>query len=64
MLLAAKENSAYNSVEKEVNSDAKGGIKGAAHCAAPYGGLGAGSHQQARVGIYRAIACRYYTLLL
>ncbi len=41
-------------------ADTVGGLKGAAHRAAPYRGLGAVSHRQAGVGIYRAIACRYY----
>ena len=41
-------------------ADTVGGLKEAAHRAAPYRGLGAVSHRQAGVGIYRAIACRYY----
>ena len=44
-------------------ADAEGGLKGPVQRTGPYGGLGAVSHQQARVGIYRAIACRYYRTL-
>ena len=42
-----------------VTADAEGGLKNRAHHARFYRGLGAVSHQQASLGIYRGIACRY-----
>ena len=44
-----------------VTADAEGGLKNTGRTSARcYRGLGAVSHQQARLGIYRGIACRYY----
>ena len=43
-----------------VTADAEGGLKNRAHHARFYRGLGAVSHQQASLGIYRGIACRYH----
>ena len=42
-----------------VTADAEGGLKGPAHLRRSLRGLGGVSHQQARTGIYRGIACRY-----
>ena len=43
-----------------VTADAEGGLKGPAQLRRSLRGLGGGGHQQARAGIYRGIACRYY----
>ena len=42
-----------------VTADAEGGLKGPAQLRRSLRGLGGDSHQQARAGIYRGIACRY-----
>ena len=42
-----------------VTADAGGGLKGPAQLRRSFQGFGGGSHQQARAGIYRRIACRY-----
>ncbi len=42
-----------------VTADAGGGLKGPARLRRSLQGLGGGSHQQASLGIYRGIACRY-----
>ena len=43
-----------------VTADAVGGLKGPTQLRRSLRGLGGGGHQQARAGIYRGIACRYY----
>ena len=43
-----------------VTADAGGGLKGPAQLRRSLRGFGGVSHQQARAGIYRGIACRYY----
>ena len=43
-----------------VTADAEGGLKIRAHQRLDLQGIGGSSHQQARAGIYRGIACRYY----
>ena len=43
-----------------VTADAEGGLTGPARMRRSLQGLGGVSHQQARAGIYRGIACRYY----
>ena len=45
-------------------ADAEGGLKIRAHQRPDLQGLGGGSHQQASLGIYRGIACRYYRTLV
>ena len=40
-----------------VTADAEGGLKGPAQMRRSLRGLGGGSHQQARAGIYRCLAC-------
>ena len=47
-----------------VTADAEGGLKTGRTSARFYRGLGAVSHKQARLGIYRGIACRYYRTLV
>ena len=42
-----------------VTADAEGGLKIRAQLRPDLQGLGGGSHQQASLGIYRGIACRY-----
>lgn len=44
-----------------VTADAGGGLKNRARVRPVLRGLGAVSHQQARLGIYRGIACRYHS---
>ena len=44
-----------------VTADAEGGLKGPARPRRSLRGLGGVSHQQASAGIYRRIACRYFT---
>ena len=43
-----------------VTADAEGGLKGPAQLRRSLRGFGGVSHQQARAGIYRGIACYYY----
>ena len=43
-----------------VTADAVGGLKGPTQLRRSLRGLGGGSHQQASLGIYRGIACRYH----
>lgn len=46
-----------------VTADAEGGLKIRAHQRLDLQGIGGSSHQQARAGIYRGIACRYLVLV-
>ena len=43
-----------------VTADAEGGLKIRAHQRLDLQGIGGSSHQQARAGIYRGIACHYH----
>ena len=43
-----------------VTADAEGGLKIRAHQRPDLQGIGGDSHQQASLGIYRGIACRYH----
>ena len=45
-----------------VTADAEGGLKIRAHQRPDLQGLGGGSHQQAGLGIYQGIVCRYHSI--